>query len=137
MNYTRPDISYVVNRLRRYTHNPRKEHWTTIDRVLKYPRGTMNFGLTYCGFPTILEGYSDANWISNADETKSTCGYIFTLGGGAISWKSSKQTCTAWSTMESKFIALEKVGFEAEWLRKPLGRYPFMDKTISICVATL
>lgn len=66
------------------------------------------------GFPSILEGYSDADQISDSDETKSTSGYVFTLGGGAISWKSAKQTIIARSTMESKFIALDLAGFEAE-----------------------
>nr|XP_009766450.1 PREDICTED: uncharacterized protein LOC104217815 [Nicotiana sylvestris] len=71
MNYTRPDIAYVVSRLRRYTHNPSSEHWIDIHRFLRYLRGT-------------------------------------------ISWKSSKQTCIAQSTMESEFIALEIAGQEAE-----------------------
>ncbi|GJT11061.1 hypothetical protein Tco_0858103, partial [Tanacetum coccineum] len=47
-----------------------------------------------------------------------TSGYVFTLGGAAISWKSSKQTVIAKSTMESEFIALDKCGEEAEWLRQ-------------------
>ena len=48
----------------------------------------MNYGILYCGFSTVLEGYSDANWISNLNETKSTSGYVFTFGGGAVAWKS-------------------------------------------------
>nr|GEW13705.1 hypothetical protein [Tanacetum cinerariifolium] len=51
-------------------------------------------------------------------------GYVFTLGGAAISWKSSKQTVIAKSTMESKFIALDKCGEEAEWLRQFVEDYP-------------
>ena len=62
----------------------------------------------------MLEGYNDANWIFDLDEIKSTSGYVFTLGGGAIAWKSSKQTLIATSTMESEFIALEYGGKEAE-----------------------
>ena len=65
-------------------------------------------------YPTVLEGYSDANWITRSTETKSTSGYVFTISGGAISWKSSKQTCIARSTLESEFIALNKTGEEAE-----------------------
>ena len=52
----------------------------------------MNYGILYNGFPAILEGYTDANWISDSDEIKSTSGYIFILGGNAVSWKSSKQS---------------------------------------------
>ena len=120
MNYTRPDIAYVVGRLNRYTHYPNKDHWIALYRVLKYLKGIINYNLTYCGFPSVLEGYSDANWISDSDELKSTSGYVITLGGGAVSWKSSKQTVTARSTMESEFDALEKAGTEAEWLRNLL-----------------
>ncbi|GJR99212.1 retrovirus-related pol polyprotein from transposon TNT 1-94 [Tanacetum coccineum] len=61
---------------------------------------------------------SDANWISDIKDSRSTSGYVFTLGGAAISWKSSKQTVIAKSTMESEFIALDKCGEEAEWLRQ-------------------
>ena len=72
----------------------------------------MNYDILYRGYPAILEGYSDANWISDSDEIKSIIGYIFTLRGGAIAWKSSKQTLIDTSTMESKFISLgKKVNF--------------------------
>ena len=61
MNYTRPDITYVVGLLSRYTHCPNEDHWTVLYQVLKYLKGTINYTLTYCDFPSILEGYSDAN----------------------------------------------------------------------------
>ena len=50
---------------------------------MRYMKGTMNYGLHYTGDPSVLEGYSDVNWISNADEMKATTGYMFALGGGA------------------------------------------------------
>jgi len=121
MNYTRPDIAYVVSRLSRYTHNPNSEHWNTLHQLLKYLNGTMNLCLHFNNFPTVLEGYCDANWVTDNNEVSSTSGYVFTLGGGAVSWKSSKQTCIARSTMESEFIALELAGQEAEWLKNLLG----------------
>ena len=117
-----------MGRLSRYTHCPNKDHWTALYRVLKYLKGTINYSLTYCGFPSVLEGYSDANWISDSDELKSTSGYVITLGGGAVSWKSSKQTVTARSTMESEFVALEKAGTEAEWLRNLLIDIPIWKR---------
>ncbi|KAL0377532.1 UNVERIFIED_CONTAM: Retrovirus-related Pol polyprotein from transposon TNT 1-94 [Sesamum radiatum] len=94
-------------------------------RVLRYLKYTSNYGLHYTRYPAVLEGYSDANWISDSKDTKSTSGYVFTIGGGAVSWKSSKQTCIARSTMESEFIALDKAGEEAEWLRNFLEDIPF------------
>ena len=60
----------------------------------------MNYGILYSGFPAVLEGYSDANWISDSYEIKFTSGYVFTLRGDVVVWKSSKQTLIATSTME-------------------------------------
>ena len=62
----------------------------------------------------MIEGYSDATWITGSNDVKSTTGYVFILGGGVVSWKSSKQTCIAHSTMESESIALDKASEEAE-----------------------
>jgi hypothetical protein len=52
----------------------------------------MSLGIHYIGYPTVLEGYCDANWMSDADEIYATSGYVFSLGGGTVSWKSCKQT---------------------------------------------
>ena len=68
-------------------------------------------------------------------DTKSTSGYVFTLGGGAISWKSSKQMCIPKSTMESEFINLDKAGEEVEWLRQFLEDIPIWPKHVpTICM---
>ena len=117
MNCPGPDIAYVVGRLSQYTQSPNQDHWTVVRRVLKYLRDTINYGLCFSGFPSVLEGFSDANWILNSDEMKSTSGYVFILGGSAVSYKSAKQTCITRSTMEVEFIALEKASSEVEWLR--------------------
>ena len=93
MNCSRPDIAYSVSKLSRYTSNPRVDYWKEIIRVLRYLRYTQNYGLHYTRYLVVLEGYSDANWISDMKDTKSTSGYVFTLSGAAVSWKSSKQTC--------------------------------------------
>ncbi|KAL0556293.1 hypothetical protein IC582_004805 [Cucumis melo] len=135
MSCTRPDIAYVVSKLSHYTSNPGQDHWKAILRILGYLKHTKNYGLHYSCYPAVLEGYSDANWISSTKDSKSTSGYIFTLGGGAVSWKSSKQTCIAQSTMESEFIALDKAGEEAEWLRNFLEDIPNWSKLVpAICI---
>ena len=90
MNCTRPNIAYIISKLSRYTHNPNKDHWIPLERLAKYLRGTIDYGLKFESSPPILEGYTDANWISNSNEINSNSGYVFTLGGRAVSWKSSK-----------------------------------------------
>ena len=82
----------------------------TMKRVFGYLKYTQDYALHYNKYPVVLEGYSDANWITGSNKVKSTSGYVFTIGGGAVSWKSSKQTCIARFTMESEFIALDKAG---------------------------
>jgi hypothetical protein len=59
--------------------------------VLRYLRGITSHEIHYLGYPLALKGYSDSNWISNEDETKATNGYMFTLAGAVISWRSCKQ----------------------------------------------
>ena len=74
MNCTRHDITYSVSRLSRYTSNPGHDHWEALIRVLRYLNYTLEYGLHYTKYPLVLEGYSDANWISNDLETNSTSG---------------------------------------------------------------
>ncbi|KAJ9557266.1 hypothetical protein OSB04_011880 [Centaurea solstitialis] len=128
---TRPDIAFAVGKLSRYTHNPGLIHWQAINRVFKYLKGTMDYGLTYSGFPSVLEGYSDASWITNKEDHSSTSGWVFLLGGGAICWASKKQTCITVSTMESEFVALAAAGKEAEWLRNLIYEIPLWHRQIS------
>ena len=80
----------------------------------------------------MLEGYSDASWITSESDNKSTSGWIFTLGRGAISWASKKQMCISHSTMESEFIALAAAGKEVEWLRNILLDIKLWPQPITI-----
>ncbi|PHT48781.1 hypothetical protein CQW23_12989 [Capsicum baccatum] len=135
MNCTRPDIACTISKLSRYTSNPNKTHWMAMKRVLGYLKYTQDYALHYNKYPTVLEGYSDANWITGSNEVKSTSGYAFTIGGGEVSWKSSKQTCIAHSTIESEFIALDKAGEEVEWLRNFLEDIPYWPKPVApVCI---
>ncbi|GJY94727.1 hypothetical protein Tco_0511088 [Tanacetum coccineum] len=114
MTCTRPDIAFGVGKLSRYTSNLSTQHWQAIQRVLKYLKKTMDYRLTYTGYPSVLEGYTIASWISNTEDNSSTSGWVFLLGGGAISWASKKQTCITGSIMEYEFVALAAAGKEAE-----------------------
>ena len=129
-NFSRPDIAYAVGRLERYTNNPDHSHWIALERVFRYLKGTINYGIHYTCFPAVIEGFSDANWNSDSDETKSTSGYVFTLAGGAVSWKSAKQTIISRSTMEAEIIALDTATSEAEFLKNLLCDLPLLNKPI-------
>jgi hypothetical protein len=90
----------------------------------------MEYGIHYSGFPIVLEEYSDANWISDLDELYATSGYVFTLGGAAISWRSCKQTILMRSTMEVELIALDTATVEADWLCELLMDLPIVEKPL-------
>ncbi|GJX81756.1 hypothetical protein Tco_0331237 [Tanacetum coccineum] len=89
------------SKLSKYTSNLGTQHWQAIQSVLKYLKKTMDYRLKYTGYPSVLEGYTDASWISNTEYNSSTSGWVFLLGGDAISWASKKQTCITGSIMES------------------------------------
>ncbi|KAJ9552574.1 hypothetical protein OSB04_016619 [Centaurea solstitialis] len=126
MTSTRPDIAFAIGKLSRSSSNPSAQHRQEIRQ-----------------FPSVLEGYSDASWITNLEDHSSTSGWVYLLRGGAISRASKKPTCITRSTMESEFVALAAVGKEAEWLRNLVHEISFWPKPISpisICcvsVATL
>ena len=63
-------------------------------------------------------GYTYSDFQLDLDFRKSTSGCVFTLGGGAISWRSVKQSCFADSTMEAKYVAACEAAKEAIWLKK-------------------
>jgi hypothetical protein len=77
-------------------------HWCDLERVLQYLKGTMTYDIHYNRNPKVLEGYCDANWISDIDELYATSGYVFLFGGGAVFWKSCKLTILANSTIEAE-----------------------------------
>jgi hypothetical protein len=129
---TRPDISFAVSKLSQFVSNLIGVHWQDLERVLRYLKGTSIYGIHYSGYPRVLEGYSDSNWIFDADETKATSCYLFTLGGGVVSWKSCKQTILMRSTIEAKLIALDTATVEVEWLHELLMDLPMVEKPIPI-----
>jgi hypothetical protein len=102
---TRLDICFAVGFVSRFQSNPGPAHWKVVKRILRYLCGIADYMLCYQGRDLRLRGYSDAYWVGDLDERKSTSGYTFLLGGEAITWCSKKQSCVALSTMESEYVA--------------------------------
>ena len=115
---TRPDVSYALSVTSRYQSNPGMGHWVVVKNILKYLRRTKDVFLIYGDGNLIVNGYSDASFQFDRDDSKSQSGYVFILNGGATSWKSSKQETTADSTTESEYIATSKAAKEAVWIKK-------------------
>ena len=121
--WTRPDIAYSVGNVARFCSDPTEEHWTAVKRIFRYLQGTANYGLEYSkqNGDGNLVGFSDADWAGDPNDRKSTSGYIFVMNGGAISWKSRKQTCVALSTAEAEYVALASAAQETAWIRQLLN----------------
>ena len=96
--------------------------------ILKYLRRTKDVFLVYGGEEElVVTGYTDASFQTDKDDSKSQSGYVFTINGGAISWKSSKQETVADSTIEAEYIAASEAVKEGVWIKKfliQLGVFP-------------
>ncbi|KAJ9567756.1 hypothetical protein OSB04_003722, partial [Centaurea solstitialis] len=120
---TRPDVAYSVSVTSRYQQNLGEPHWVAIKNILKYLRRTKDMFLVFGGSEDEISvtGYSDASFQTDRDDFRSQSGYVFTLNGGAISWKSSKQDTIADSTTEAEYIATSDAAKETVWLRNFLS----------------
>jgi hypothetical protein len=127
-NATRPDIAYAVNRLASYTANPSMQHQTALKRVLRYLSGTKNYALTYRTIPNadgnMFHGFADAAFANN-DDCTSTSGYVFLAQGGALTWRSVKQTLVTLSTTHTEYVALSESAREACWLKTMMEELGF------------
>ena len=117
---TRPDVSYALSITSRYQSDPGESHWTAVKNILKYLRRFKDMFLVYGGLEDdlVLNGYTDASFQSDKDDFRSQSGYVFCLKGGAVSWKSSKQSTVADSTTEAEYIAASDAAKEAVWIKK-------------------
>ncbi|CAN4088532.1 unnamed protein product [Withania somnifera] len=98
-NATRPDIAFYVNFLVRYSSSPTQRHWNGVKHVLRYLKGTIDMGLFYSkGYCADLVGRADAGYLSDPHKARSRTGYVFTFGGTATSWRSTKRSVIATSS---------------------------------------
>jgi hypothetical protein len=118
---TRPDICFAVNTLSQFMVESRRVHWVAAKHVLRYLRGTVEYGLSYIqGDGVKLMGFTDADWAGNTVDRKSTSGCCFSLGSGVVSWFNRKQKSVALSSAEAEYMAASLAACEAIWLRKLL-----------------
>lgn len=117
-NNTRPDISFSVSLLARFSSSPTRRHWNGVKHVFRYLQGSVDKGLFYANNSGHqLIGYADAGYLSDPHKCRSQTGYLFTSGGTAISWRSTKQTIAATSSNHSEIIAIHEASRECVWLR--------------------
>ncbi|KAK9684337.1 hypothetical protein RND81_10G203400 [Saponaria officinalis] len=119
---TRPDIQYSVSLISRYMENATELHILAAKRILRYLQGTRDLGIFYKkGEKSNLTGYTDSDYAGDQDDRKSTSGYVFMFGTGAISWSSKKQPIVTLSSTEAEFVAATACACQAIWMRKMLN----------------
>ncbi|RVW90974.1 Retrovirus-related Pol polyprotein from transposon TNT 1-94 [Vitis vinifera] len=113
---TRPDIAHAVGVVSRFMSRPGKQHWEAVKWILRYLKGSLDTCLCFTGASLKLQGYVDADFAGDIDSRKSTTGFVFTLGGTAISWASNLQKIVTLSTTEAEYVAATEAGKEMIWL---------------------
>jgi histone deacetylase 1/2 len=121
LTMTRPDLSYVVNKVCQYLHEPRTPHWAAVKRILRYVRYTIDCGLQlWPSSSTLLSAFSDADWAGSMDDRRSTGGYAIFYGGNLIAWSARKQSTVSRSSTESEYKALGDATAELVWVQSLL-----------------
>ena len=89
----RPYILFSLNTLSQFLTDPRSVHLIAAKYILRYLKGTIDYGMRYDANKKVnLQGYVDSNWDGSALDRKSTLGWCFSMGLGAISWFSRKKS---------------------------------------------
>ena len=116
---TRPDLAFAVGIMSRFQSNPSHQHWVAGKKVLRYLQGTKSHMLVYRQVEDLkLVGYSDSDFAGNFPTSKkSTCGYVYMMAGGAVAWKTMKQTLVTTSTMQAEYIAVYETMCEGLWIK--------------------
>ncbi|WVZ54400.1 hypothetical protein U9M48_005204 [Paspalum notatum var. saurae] len=114
---SRLDLSHALSVVSRYMANPGKEHWRTVQWIFRYLRGTSSACLQFGKSRDGLVGYVDSDHAGDLDKRRSLTGYVFTVGGCAVSWKACLQATVALSTTEAEYMAISEACKEAIWLR--------------------
>ncbi|GJW12478.1 ribonuclease H-like domain-containing protein [Tanacetum coccineum] len=136
LTLTRPDISYAVQQVCLYMHNPREPHFSALKRILRYVKGTLDYGLQlFSSSTTNLVANSDADWAGCPTTRRSTLGYCVFLGNNLLSWSSKRQPTLSRSSAEAEYCGVTNVVAETCWLRNLLRELhtPLSFATLVYC----
>jgi histone deacetylase 1/2 len=121
LTMTKPDLSFVVNKVCQYLHEPRTPHLSAVKRILRYVHHTIDSGLQLYATPsTLLSTFSDANWAGSVDDQRSSGGYAIFNGGNLIAWSARKQSTVSRSSTESEYKTLANATAELIWVQSLL-----------------
>jgi len=124
LTITCPDLMYGVSLISRYMSRPTISHWLEAKRILRYLKGTTELGIFYTkneGFSKLL-AFTDSGYVGDLDDKRSTFGYVFMIGSGAVSWSSKKQPVVTLSTTKAEYIASALCACQCIWLKRILQK---------------
>ena len=125
---TRPDLAAAVQIVSRFSSNPGPQHWEAVKHIFCYLQKTKSLKLTFRKQGVLkLEGFSDSDWESCEDTRRSTSGFVFLLGGAAVSWCSRKQKSVSLSSCEAEYVAACEATREAVWELSQLQELEYRD----------
>nr|XP_043611887.1 uncharacterized mitochondrial protein AtMg00810-like [Erigeron canadensis] len=115
---TRPDLAYAVNILSQFVSDPREDHMNAAIRVLRYLKSTLGQGIFIPKNGVFdLTAFCDADWLGCPYTRRSRTGYLLSLGGAPISWKTKKQSVVSRSSAEAEYRAMAITVSEVLWIR--------------------
>lgn len=113
---------YAVSFLSRFMAAPKEGHLLAAKKILRYLRGTIKFGIFYKrSSDSTLKGYTDSDFAGDLDGGKSTSGYVFMMGDGAVAWSSKKQPIVTLSTTEAEYVAATTCACQSIWMKEVLN----------------
>ncbi|GJW18667.1 ribonuclease H-like domain-containing protein [Tanacetum coccineum] len=136
LTFTRPDISYAVQQVCLYMHDRREPHFSALKRILRYVRGTLDYGLQlFSSSTTSLAAYSDADWAGCPTTRRSTSGYYAFLGNNLLSWSFKRQPTLSRSSAKAEYRGFANVVAETCWLMNLLRELhtPLSSATFVYC----
>ncbi|GKE55949.1 ribonuclease H-like domain-containing protein, partial [Tanacetum coccineum] len=134
--FTRPDLSYAIQKICLFMHDPRVPHYTALKCILRYGRGTLDQGLQlYCSHTSQLIAYSDADWAGCPSTRRSTSGYCVFLGDNLITWSSKHQHVISRSSTKAKYHGVANAVAETAWVCNLLQELlvPLHSATLVYC----
>ncbi|XP_071687633.1 uncharacterized mitochondrial protein AtMg00810-like [Rutidosis leptorrhynchoides] len=117
LTFTCPDISYAVQQICLFMHDPREQHMHALKRIIRYIQGTIDLGLQlYASSPTTLVAYFDADWAGFPTTRRSPSGYCLFLGNNLLSWLSKRQLTPSRSSAEAEYRGVANAVAETCWV---------------------
>jgi hypothetical protein len=116
VNMTRPHLAFTYSQLSKFVQSPGPVHLAAAERAMEMTMRASRTSIQGQPFATKLTGWVDSDFAVDQDTRKSMTGYIFSLNGGAVSWRGSRQGCVTFSSAEAEVVAASQAGQEAVYL---------------------